>query len=522
MDAIAFFLQNAPALSVAVPLLGAFIIPLFKKKWGKASAAFALIALLLTECLVLSVFFSVLSDGTRVYTMGADIPERALPSGLSVPIRIILQIDVLSAIMGLVGTTVALLAAIYAVQGVKDKAEGKFYCLMLLMLAGFIGFVFTGDFFNIFVFFEILSISSVGLIAFWLHREESIEAGFKYLSISAVASLFVLLAIALLYAQHGVLNIAAISQEAMLSGFAIVDVIALGLLAAGFLMKCGAVPMHYWVPDAYGESPEAVTAILAVASQASLYALLRVSFTMFGSFPLIDIIAWAMIIFGTLSLFVGSTMCLLQKDLKRLIAYGGISQTGFILVAMGAGLAAINHPMFAEFGLKAMEGGIFHMINHAFYEALLFLSAGAIIYATGTRDLDELGGLARKMPLTAILFLIGAMAMAGLPPSNGFASKILIYESIYYFNPLLAVIALVSSVIVTVPLVKAFCAVFLGPEIKKFSGVKETPKGMLFAMFVLAAIVLLFGLFPGIIVEFVARPAAEALLNWNAYWGAVL
>ncbi|MEM0360003.1 MAG: proton-conducting transporter membrane subunit [Candidatus Diapherotrites archaeon] len=522
MDFIAFVLNHAPALSVAVPLLSAFLIPLFKKEWLKASMAFTLLSLLFTEILVLSVFFSVLSGGTRVYTMGADIPGRTLPSGMSVPVRIILQIDAPSALMGLIGATIALIAAFYALQGVKDKAEGKFYCLMLLMLSGFIGFVFTGDFFNLFVFFEILSISSVGLIAFWLHKQEAIEAGFKYLSISAVASLFVLLAIALMYAQHGVLNIAAISLETAISGFAIIDVIALGLLVAGFLMKCGAVPMHYWVPDAYGEAPEAITAILAVATQASLYALLRVCFTMFGSFELIGIIAWAMILFGVLSLFVGSTMCLLQKDLKRLIAYGGISQTGFILVAMGAGLAAIGNPVFSDFGFKAMQGGIFHMINHAFYEALLFLSAGAVIYAAGTKDLDELGGLARKMPFTAILFLVGAIAMAGLPPSNGFASKILIYESIYYFNPFLAVIALVSSVIVTVPLVKAFCAVFLGPEVKTLSGAREAPKAMLFAMAVLALIVILLGFFPSIVIDFVAKPAAKALLDWGSYWGAVV
>ncbi len=511
---------HSPALAIAIPLVFAFLLPLLKK-WKKLAALMALIGFGAAETMAVLVFKSVLTEGIKVYVMGASSIGQTTPPFMPVPVRIILEIDAFSALMGLAGATIALLAAIYSIKFIKES-HVKYYSLLLLMLAGLLGFVFTGDLFNLFVFFEVLSISSIGLIAFWLKRSEAVEAGFKYLTISAVASLFVLFAIGLLYGEHGILNIATISRDMLFYGFAFTDIIALGLLVCAFAMKCGTAPMHFWVPDAYGEAPAAVTAVLAIASLSSVYALLRIAFTVFGPLPHTEIIAYAVIIMGAISLFVGATMSLVQKDLKRLIAYAGVSQTGFILVAFGVGLVAINNVPLQAFGLRAMQGGLFHLINHAFYEALLFLVAGAIIYRAGTKDLNELGGLARQMPLTAVFFLIGAISIAGLPPSNGFASKILIYESIYFFSPLLAVIALISSVIVVVPMVKAFCSAFLGPEIKKFKSVKEVPGSMILAMLVLSIIVIFFGLFPGIMLESIVNPAVNALLNQAAYVGGVL
>ncbi len=512
--------QHFPALAIGVPLAFAFLLPLLKK-WRNSAVIAALAALAVTEFLALFILQDVLQNGIRIYSMGAVVPGLATPEQMAVPVRILLSIDAFSAFMGAVAATIALLAGIYSIHFIRES-HSKYFSLLLLMLAGALGLVFTGDMFNMFVFFEVLSISSIGLIAFWLHRAEPVEAGFKYLAISAVASIFVLFAVGLLYGQHGVLNIAGLSRSTLLYGFAFTDIIALALLVCAFSMKAGAAPMHYWVPDAYGEAPAAVTAMLAVASLASLYALFRIAFTVFGATPLIELVAFAVIIFGVLSLFLGATMSLVQKDLKRLIAYAGISQTGFILVALGVGLAAIHNTPLQPFGAMAMEGGVFHVINHAFYEALLFLCAGAVFLRTGTKDLNELGGLARRMPFTAFFFLIGGIAIAGLPPSSAFASKILIYESVYFFNPLIAVIALVSSVLVVVPMVKAFCAIFLGPEIGKFKKVREVPGAMLFTMLVLSALVIIFGLFPGAIVETIVSPAVNALLSQSAYVGGVL
>jgi len=455
-----------------------------------------------------------------VYTMGASSPALTLPSGMTLPVRIILEIDAFSALMASLALLVAFFAVVYSFRFMKGNSLGKFYSLFFVMLAGLIGLVFTGDLFTLFVFFEILSISSVALVAYWYKRKKSVEAAFKYLLISSVASLCLLFSIGLLYGEYGLLNIAALAASMRLS---FVTMVALGLLLAAFSMKAGAAPMHYWLPDAYGEAPTPITVMLGIATLSSLYALLRVLFTLFGSFSLLPVAGWVLICLGVVSMFVGVTMALKQDDIKRLIAYTAVSQAGFIFVGVGVGLATINSPaLFSAFGENALKGGLFHLVNHGIYEALLFFSAGAVIYATGKRRLSSLSGLARKMPFTTVFFLVGAMAIAGIPPMNGFASKILIYESVYRFNPLLTVLALVVSVLTAVPFVKAFSSAFLGPEMAEFKKTKEVPMGMLLGMAVLAVIAVLFGLLPGLVVETIIAPAVNALASQAAYVGVVL
>ena len=201
-------------------------------------------------------------------------------------------------------------------------------------------------------------------------------------------------------------------------------------------MKAGSVPMHMWTPDAYSEAPAAITMVLVAASQASLYALFRILFTVYNISLNVVTVGWIVIVLGILSMFIGVTMAIIQTDIKRLMAYHAISQTGYMLLGVGVGLAVLNNPVAMEsFGIKAMEGGIFHIMNHAVYKGLLFLTAGSLFYRTGTRDLNRMGGLANDMVYTAIFFIIGAAAIAGIPPFNGFASKLIIYQSVYKFNP---------------------------------------------------------------------------------------
>ena len=517
---ISFILQHAPALCLATPLLFAFLTPLAEKLGSKARNAFVLLGVLLTALFVFTLASSVIFGSARAYTMGAGSPGLTLPSGMVLPVRIILEVDAFSALMASLASLVAFFAAIYSFSFMKDNSLGKFYSLFFVMLTGLMGLLFTGDLFTLFVFFEVLSISSVALVAYWYNRKKSVEAAFKYLLISSVASLCLLFSIGLLYGEYGLLNIAALAASMKLS---FVTMVALGLLIVAFSMKAGSAPMHYWLPDAYGEAPMPITVMLGIATLSSLYALLRVLFTLFGSFALLPIAGWVLICLGVVSMFIGVTMALKQDDLKRLIAYTAVSQAGFIFVAVGVGLSTIGSPaLFSAFGENALKGGLFHLLNHGIYEALLFFSAGAVIYATGERRLSSLSGLARKMPFTTVFFLLGAMAIAGIPPLNGFASKILIYESVYRFNPLLTAIALVVSVLTAVPFVKAFSSAFLGPELREFKRVREAPKAMLLGMTVLAVIAVFIGLFPGFVVETIIAPAASALASQGAYLGAVL
>jgi multicomponent Na+:H+ antiporter subunit D len=228
------------------------------------------------------------------------------------------------------------------------------------------------------------------------------------------------------------------------------------------------------------------------------------------------------IVLGVLSMFVGVTMAIPQHDVKRLMAYHAVSQTGYMLLGVGVGIALLGTASFDTYGIVAMEGGIFHIFNHAMYKGLLFLTAGAIIYRTGTSDLNRMGGLGHSMKWTMLFFGIGALAIAGIPPFNGFASKLMIYESVYLFNPLLAVIAMVVSILTLASFVKVFHAMFMGPRLPEFAEVREVPTPMLLGMGLLAVIVVLFGVFPEQVVAGLVEPAARALADQGAYIASVL
>jgi len=174
------------------------------------------------------------------------------------------------------------------------------------------------------------------------------------------------------------------------------------------------------------------------------------------------------------------------------------------------------------FGQAAMEGGIFHLINHVFYKALLFMTAEAIFLRIGTRDTNKMGGLARNMKWTAGFFIIGALAIAGIPPFNGFASKLLIYESVLKFNPVLAIIAMFVSLVTLASFAKVFYSAFTGAPMPAYKQVKEVPKSLIIGMSILAVLCIFFGLFPGLIVNNIVAPATNALINHAGYVNAVM
>jgi multicomponent Na+:H+ antiporter subunit D len=427
----------------------------------------------------------------------------------------------MSALMQIIAAITGFAVLLYSVA--SDRLHSgleSFYTLYLLMIAGIMGMVSTGDLFNFFVFLEILSIASAGLIAYRIDGGLAVEAALKYFVLSTIGALAILIAIGIYYGEYNALNIAMIASRMQ---FTILDQIALVLIVAALAMKCGSVPMHFWTPDAYSMAPSSITAMLVVASQASLYGLFRVVFTMYNVTLNTMTVGWIIIILGVLSMVVGVTMAIPQKNVKRLMAYHAISQTGYMLLGVGVGLAVLgSQPLMESFGYVAMEGGIFHIINHAMYKGLLFLTAGAIFFRIGTYNLNKMGGLGHRMKYTMIFFIIGALAIAGIPPFNGFASKYMIYESVFAFNPILAVIAMVVSILTLASFVKVFHSIFMGPELPEYAGVKEAPAPMLIGMGVLAIVVILFGLFPQTVVSTLIAPAAHALANQGAYISAVL
>lgn len=515
-------LTHSPALVMALPLLAAFLTPVVGRFNRKILGWFISVILGLTLGITILMAIQILTNGSMIYVFGGSDAGLTLPSGYTVPIRIIFHIDGMGIFMGLITAVVSFLAAIYSLSFMqKESGLEKYYALLLLLATGMFGMEFTGDIFNFFVFLEIASISSVALIAFRsTFAGEPAEAGFKYMVVSSISALMVLFAVGLFYGQYDVLNMATIASVMQ---FTQLDKIALILLVTVLSMKAGSVPMHMWTPDAYSEAPAAITMVLVAASQASLYALFRVCFSLYNISLNTVTIGWIIIILGVLSMFIGVTMAIIQKDIKRLMAYHAISQTGYMLLGVGVGLAVLSNPVaLNSFGIKAMEGSIFHIMNHAMYKGLLFLTAGALFYRTGTRDLNKMGGLANNMIYTTIFFIIGAAAIAGIPPFNGFASKLIIYESVFKFNPLLSIIAMLVSILTLASFVKVFHSAFLGPKLEQYKKVQEVPKSMLFAMATLACIIVIFGLFPDVIVKNLVHPAVMALINQTNYTATIL
>ncbi|MDD3406981.1 MAG: proton-conducting transporter membrane subunit [Methanomicrobium sp.] len=517
-----WIVQNSPALLLAVPMLGAFAVPLMGRIGEKARDGWVLLVSIATLIIAGILTNEVLTSGTVVYTFGAANPALSVPADSGgIPFRIIFAVDAMSVFMAISASVVGFAVFLYSiVSSARMSGKDSFFALILLMQVGILGMVCTGDLFNFFVFLEINSLAGAALVASRVDKGVAVEAGLKYAVLSTLGGLLVLFAVGLLYGQYDALNIAAIADVMQ---FGMPEKVALVLFVAALAMKSGAVPMHFWTPDAYSMAPSAVTAFLVIASQASLYGLFRIVFTLYNVTLDYAAMGWIIIILGVLSMFIGVTMAIPQKDIKRLMSYHAVSQTGYMLLGVGVGLAVLgDENMMRAFGMTAMEGGIFHIINHAMYKGLLFLTAGAIFYQAGTRNLNKLGGLGHSMKWTMLFFIIGALAIAGIPPFNGFASKLLIYESVFIFSPVLSVIAMVVSILTLASFVKVFHSVFMGPRLPEYENVTEVPKAMLYAMGILAFFVILFGVFPQQVIDILISPAAMALADQGSYISAVL
>jgi multicomponent Na+:H+ antiporter subunit D len=518
MSVVDLLLQHSPALIIAVPLLSAFLVPLIGRINAKVCNIFALFMLGLTGCFVGLLASDVLPHGPRIYVFGAQ--------DLSIPlVRILFEVDALSVFMALITVLLACIAVIYSWSFMKQQ-EGldKYYTLLLLVVTSALGMELTGDIFNFFVFLEISCIASCALIAFWVTEGEALEAAFKYIVVSSVGALFFLFAIGIFYAQYNALNIATLAN---LLRFTFLDKIALVLLLVVLGMKAGLAPMHMWLPDSYGRAPPSVTLIIMSATLASLYGVLRVVFTFYGnvlpssmniSLPLHVVIGWILIALAIASIVIGVFMALVQTDLLRLIGYTAVAEVGYLFLAVGTAVASLGAP----YATIALQGGLLHLLNDALDIGLLFLVAGAIFFVTKKRSLDDLSGLARNMKFTTIFFIVGLLAVAGMPPLNGFTSKFLIYESVYQLNPILSIIALLCSILMLAIFVKVLYAAFLGPALPSLQDVREAPRSMVLAMGCVAVLAVVIGLFPNVFLETLVKPAAAALLDHAQYISTVV
>ncbi len=511
---VEFLIEHSPALAIALPLVAAFAAPLFGKLGSFLRNLWVLLMLAFTELVVLLMGQDVLANGARVYALGASVPSLTSPFGF--PIRIVLVADAMSALFAVTAVSIALLAFIYSWKYMSDKGGvDKFYTLLLLLTAAMAGLCLTGDFFTLFVFLEVSSIASAGLVAY-NRSGKSLEAAFKYTVVSAVGALFLLFGVGILYGKYHLLNMAAIAAEMAISS-SFLDVAALSMLASALLLKSGAFPVHMWKPDAYQQAPVNVTIMLVTTALLSLYVLFRICFTIFV--PVMgSTLGWLAVVLGAASIFVGVTMALPQKNLRRLIGYAAVAEVGYILMGVGTSMVSISR--MDGFAVQALSGGVFHMINDVLDMSLIFLVAGGILYVTKKQDITELSGLGHRSGFLTVMFAIALLAISGMPPMNGFASKLLIYESVYFLNPMLAIIGIAGSMMMLALFVKIFASVFLGAPYRGI--VAPLPLSMAFVMCVLAFFIIVFGLFPNVALDLIVTPAVQALLGKAAYIGGVI
>lgn len=455
-------------LFVVVPLGAAFLTPIFSKFWkrfpdwlGNLSSGFLM---------GLSIWVLRFSNKTLVYYAGGWEPINGIPVGIA------MVMDGLTVLMLIIINVVAFLVTIYSVSYMTRYTDkGKYYTLFLLMLAGLNGVVLSGDMFNLFVFMEIAAIASYALVAFGVEAEE-LEASFKYQVLGGAASITILLGIAVFYHLTGTLNMADASRILAEIG-SNPAVIFMGILfLVGFSLKAGLMPFHAWLPDAYPSAPASISAMLAgVGSKVlGVYALIRIFFNVFGMAVMPSILT-IFLVLGTLSMVVGAFLALGQKDFKRLLAYSSISQIGYVIFALGLGT-----PL-------GILGGLFHLLNHSVFKSLLFFNSGAVDYATGNRDLEGMGGLSQRMPVTGTTSLIGSLSVSGIPPLGGFWSKlIIIFAAVESGHFILAGVAILISIVTLAYYLKVQRLAFFGALKKMHEGLKEVPAFMCLSMIVLA------------------------------------
>jgi len=493
-------------IGIVVLFLSGFVARLFPKN-NKITVLSVLTAIASVMCLIPAV--NVLANGKNLIQMF---------NFNSIFGVVNFVIDPLAAFFIIVIAVMSLLSVIYSKGYLRPYIEkGKNINTHLVFLpaliASMLAVVTCQNALMFLVCWEVMSLSSFFLVIFENEKKEVLKAGVKYLVFMHVSVLFIIAAFALLSIKAGSFDFNAFAD--VLKNNTHLANIAFVLAFIGFGTKAGFVPFHNWLPDAHPAAPSHVSAIMSgVMIKTGIYGILRMS-------ALIGVpsktIAYAVLVVSVLSSLYGVLYAITQHDLKRLLAYHSIENIGIIGMGIGVGMLglAYDNPVVAVVGFA---GGILHVLNHSIFKQLLFLSAGSVYTKTHTKDIESLGGLIKAMPATAVLFLIGSVAICGLPPFNGFISEFLIYFGMFkglaihnFFLVVCLLFAISALALIGTMAVlcftKAFSIIFLGmPRTQAAENVKDdSEKSMILPMSVLALFTLLIGIYPQYVFCFVKK-----------------
>lgn len=446
-----------------------------------------------------------------LYQQLSSTPDGILVVALTAlpPLGASLEVDMLGIYMAFSVALLSFFATLYSFRYMEhDTRLTEYYTLLSSMTVGIIGVAFAGDFFTLFIFWELMSISSYVLVAFRKERPEPIEAGFKYLVMSALGSAIIFLGMAILYGMAGTVNFAHIADVLRINPqpLNLWLMLLFGIFIVGFGIKAAIVPMHTWLPDAHPEAPSPISAMLSgMLIETGLYALTRVLFITFD--PSTFRVAIAAL--AVLTMSFANLLALLQQDIKRMLAYSSIAQMGYMLVGLSVG---------TTFG---MLGLFLHVFNHSLMKGLAFLSSGSIVHVTGTRDIGKLKGVGRAMPITTFTLFVAFLGLGGVPSTSGFVSKFILFGSTLevgmWWLMLAGVLNSAFSMAYYLRVMKTLISVSAG----EFGGVREAPGLMLAVTVIMASLIIIFGLWFTPTIEFADRASRALVEGLQNYWGAV-
>lgn len=402
------------------------------------------------------------------------------------------HVDALSLLFGLMGSGLGLIVLFYSIDYMaKDRSATRFYALMLTFIAGLVALVYSSNLFVFYLCWEAMGLCSFNLVGFWYKNREAVTGSRKVLLMTHLAGYGLLAAILLLTSRTG----SALWTSPTVAGAFTGGIFLLMLVA--LIAKSVQFPLHTWIPDAMA-APTPVSALLHAACYVKAGVYLAARMHSFGSWP----ISWneTLMWIGTISMVVGVLFAMVQHDLKRMLAFHTVSQIGYMITGIGLG---------TPLGITA---GLLHCLSHGFFKGGLFLVAGAVQHETGTRDMNQLGGLIRRMPRTTVVWLISVGSMMGVPLLNGFTSKWLLYTAALQAGQIVpALAAWVVSVGTVFSCVKATSSVFLGATNERTENAHEAPGFMLWGLGLIGAGSVVLGIVPQLAVRYIINPILPSL-----------
>lgn len=453
---------------IAIPFV------LLLSRWRKVRDWFAAIIVGIAFLLAVSLLLDVQSG---------RVIDSSIPWFSAYGFTVTAHVDGLAAFLVVVVNSLGLLIVLYS-QGYMGHETGlsRYYSLMLLFIGAMTGLVVAGNFLQLYIFWEIVGICSAFLIAFWYDRPEAVRAGLKAFLVTRVGDAALLIGLVWLYLSTGSIDFQKLSSLASQGIIPVSLLTTTGILILiGAMGKSAQIPLHVWLPDAM-EGPTTVSALIHAATMvnAGVYLVARTYPIFSSSSTWVTTVGWV----GIISALLAASIATVTMDIKRVLAYSTISQLGLMFASLGTG---------TQGGWFASQ---FHLMSQGFFKALAFLAAGSIIHMLGTRDMGEMGGLRKRMPLTFMAFLFATLALSGVPPFVGFWSKDLIIGELSLAKMTLQVwLVFVVSVLSSFYMFRALFKVFFGPESQKArdKDLREAPKIMTVPLMILSACVLVLG-----------------------------